>query len=199
MLGELAVLILKTAFGIVLIALVARFLAQIARADVYNPLAQTVLKITSPFLNPLRRIIPGVAGLDISALVGLWIGQLVLALLVLGAMGVNPMPMIAQLTLWALVAVAGLMLTVLQWSMIIVAVGSWISMGQQNPLLGFMAQMVEPFVGPFRRLNLQIGMLDLSYIIAFLVLIILRDFLLHGLILPAIGYNMRGFGPFFGL
>lgn len=199
MLGELAVLILKTAFGIVLIAMVARFLAQIARADVYNPLAQTVLKITSPFLNPLRRIIPGVAGLDISALVGLWIGQLVLALLVIGAMGVNPMPMIAQLTLWALVAVAGILLTVLQWSMIIVAVGSWISMGQQNPLLGFMAQMVEPFVGPFRRLNLQIGMLDLSYIVAFLVLIILRDFLLHGLILPAVGYNLRGFGPFFGL
>jgi YggT family protein len=59
---------------------------------------------------------------------------------------------------------------------------------------------VEPFVGPFRRLNLNIGMLDLSYIIAFLVLIILRDFILGGMILPSIGYStIGGISPILGL
>lgn len=205
MLGEILVLILKTAFSIVLIALVARFLAQIARADVYNPLAQTVLKITNPFLLPLRRVIPGFGGLDISALVCIWVGQVVLALMIFGLMGTNPMEFIGQIIVWGLIGIAGIILTVLQWSMIIVAVGSWVSMGQQNPFLGFMAQMVEPFVGPFRRLNLQVGMLDLSYIVAFLVLIILRDFILGRMILPPTGfyeilrYSTRGFSPFIGL
>ena len=205
MLGEILVLILKTAFAIILIALVARFLAQIARADVYNPLAQTVLKITNPFLMPLRRIIPGYAGLDFSALFCIWVGQIVLALMIFGLMGTNPLANLGQIVVWALIAVAGIILTVLQWSMIIVAVGSWVSMGQQNPFLGFMAQMVEPFVGPFRKLNLQVGMLDLSYIVAFLVLIILRDFILGRMVLPPTGfyevlrYSTRGFSPFIGL
>lgn len=200
MLGPLIVLILKTAFGILLIALVARFLAQIARADVRNPLAMTVLQITDPVLKPMRRIIPGLGGLDLSSLLCIWIGQFILGALIFAAMGVNPMALGGQLVVWSLVGVAGILLTVLQWSMIIVAVGSWISMGQQNPLLGFLGQLVEPFVGPFRRLNLNIGMLDLSYIIAFLVLIILRDFILGGMILPQTGYaTVGGISPILGL
>lgn len=190
MLGAIAILILKTAFSIVLIALVARFLAQVARANTYNPLAQTVLKITSPFLLPLRRIIPGFGGLDIAALVCIWIGQLVLAVLIMLIIGTAPFAQLGTLAVLALLAVAGLLMTVLQWSMIIVAIGSWISMGQQNPMLSFLQELVEPFVGPFRRLNLQIGMLDLSYIIAFLVLIILRDFILLQFIVPITGINI---------
>ncbi|MEX0622723.1 YggT family protein [Saccharospirillum sp.] len=200
MLGPLIVLILKTAFGILLIALVARFLAQIARADVRNPLAMTVLQITDPVLKPMRRIIPGIGGLDIASLVCIWIGQFILGALIILAMGVNPMALGGQLVVWSLLGVAGILLTVLQWSMIIVAIGSWISMGQQNPLLGFLSQLVEPFVGPFRRLNLNIGMLDLSYIIAFLVLIILRDFILGGMIMPQTGYStIGGISPILGL
>ncbi|MFG1496900.1 YggT family protein [Saccharospirillum sp. HFRX-1] len=206
-LASIAVLILKTAFSIVLIALIARFLAQVARANTYNPLAQTVLKITNPFLLPLRRIIPGFAGLDIAALVCIWIGQFVLALAIILVNGNNPVPHLGSMAVLSLLAVAGLLMTVLQWSMIIVAIGSWISMGQQNPMLSFLQELVEPFVGPFRRLNLQIGMLDLSYIIAFLVLIILRDFILGGVIVPMtglydnnfIGFATGGIMPVIGL
>ncbi|MDB2448926.1 YggT family protein [bacterium] len=207
MLSEIAVLILKTAFSIVLIALITRFLAQVARANTYNPLAQTVLKITNPFLLPLRRIIPGFAGLDIAALVCVWLGQLALAMLIIVINGNNPLPHITSMAVLALLALAGLLMTVLQWSMIIVAIGSLISMGQQNPILSFLQELVEPFVGPFRRLNLQIGMLDLSYIIAFLVLIVLRDFILGRFILPmtgilsndSIAYATGGFMPVIGL
>jgi len=43
------VMLLRAAFGIVLVSLIARFLAQLARANFYNPLAQTIVKITDPF------------------------------------------------------------------------------------------------------------------------------------------------------
>lgn len=205
MLGELAVLILRVAFSIVLIATVARFLAQTARANFYNPLAQTVLKITDPFVVPLRRFVPSIGGLDTSCLLIVWIGQVLLAFLVVLLLGYNPVQAIGQLMVWGIVAVAGLILTVLQWSMIIAAIGGLLTMGQSNPFLDFLREIVEPFVGPLRKMNLQIGMLDLSYLIGFLIIIILRDFIIRGVILQSTGYynfilvNLKGLNPFFGI
>ena len=204
MLGELAVLIIRTGFSIVLIALVARFLAQMAHANFNNPLAHTVIKITSPFLNPVRRVIPSIAGLDTSALVVIFLGQLLLAIMVIAALGVNPIPYISQLLIWAIVSVAGLILTVLQWSMIISAVGGLLTMGQRNPFIDFLQEIVEPFIGPLRKLYLQVGMLDLSYLVGFLIIIILRDFIIGGAILSSTGYynfvlGLKGMHPFFGI
>ncbi|EAR07430.1 YggT family protein [Reinekea blandensis] len=171
-------MILKTAFGIVLVSMVARFLAQMARADFYNPLAQTVIKITDPFLKPMRRIIPPIGGLDTSSLLGLFLGQMLLAVLLFLVSGNNLAAYFPNILIWSIIAVAALILTVIQWSMIIVGISSFILMGQPNPFISFIGQMIEPFVGPFRKLNLQVGMLDLSFLIAFLVIIIIKDVIL---------------------
>lgn len=190
---SLIYMILQTAFGIVLIALVARFLAQMARADFYNPMAQTVIKITDPFLKPLRRIIPSIAGLDVASLIAIMLGQLLLASIIFLLSGHNPIASIAQLSVWSLLSVFELLLTVIQWSMIIVGVSSFILMGQYNPFVAFIAQMIEPFVGPFRKLNLQIGMLDLSFMLAFFVIIILKEFILVQTVGSFLRYNSRLF------
>lgn len=182
-------MILKTAFGIVLVSLVARFLAQMARADFYNPLAQTVVKITDPFLKPLRKVIPSIGGMDTASIIALLLGQGLLAALMLLVSGYNPAQVSAYIIIWAIVAVAALILTVIQWSMIIVGISSFILMGQPNPFVGFIAQMIEPFVGPFRRLNLQIGMLDLSFLLAFFVIIIIKDVILIQGVANYIGYG----------
>lgn len=182
-------MILKTAFGIVLVSLVARFLAQMARADFYNPLAQTVVKITDPFIKPLRKVVPSIGGMDTASIIALLIGQGLLAALMLVVSGYNPAELSAYILIWAIVAVAALILTVIQWSMIIVGISSFILMGQPNPFVGFIAQMIEPFVGPFRRLNLQIGMLDLSFLLAFFVIIIIKDVILIQGVANYIGYG----------
>jgi len=205
MLGELLVLILKTAFNIVLIATVARFLAQMAKANFYNPLAQTVIKITDPFIKPLRRVVPGIGGIDASSLVALWLGQILLACLIILIFGINPAALIGKIIIWSLIAVAGLILMVIQWGMIISAIGGMLTMGQHNPFISFLQQMVDPFVGPFRKLNLQVGMLDLSYLVAFLVIYILRQFVLAQTVLPITGYwefvgrSLNGLSPLIGL
>lgn len=191
-------MILKTAFGIVLVSLVARFLAQMARADFVNPLAQTVLKITDPFVRPLRRFIPQIGGMDTASLVALFVGQLVLAMLLFLVSQINPVDYLVNILIWGIIAVAALILTVIQWSMIIVGVSSFILMGQYNPFIAFIGQMIEPFVGPFRRLNLQIGMLDLSFLIAFFVIIIIKDVVLIEGIAQYVGYQ-RNYGFFIGL
>lgn len=174
----LIVMILKTAFSIVLYSLVARFLAQIARADFRNPLAQTIVKITDPFLKPMRRIIPSVGGLDIAALITILLGQILLACLLILLGAENPLNIIGQLVVWGIISVGAVILTLIYWSMIIVAISSFILMGQYNPFIAFLNQVIEPFVGPFRKLNLQVGMLDLSFIIAIFAIYFLKDFLL---------------------
>jgi YggT family protein len=46
-----------------------RLLAQIARADFYNPIIQFIVRITNPLLIPLRRVIPSIAKFDTASLV----------------------------------------------------------------------------------------------------------------------------------
>ena len=178
MLADISMLLISTAFMIFMVAIIARFLAQLGRANFYNPLAQTVIKITNPVLVPLRKIIPGFGGLDIASLVLLYLSMIVFAVLVIFIKGGNPIAELPGIIVMSLLASAGIILEVLRWSMIIVAIASWVSSGQVNPMVEFVMQMIEPFVAPFRRLNLNIGMLDLSFLIAILAIVIIKDIIL---------------------
>jgi len=189
-------LLVRTASWIFIVALVARFLGQLARADFYNPLGQTVIKITNPALMPFRRIIPGLGGMDIAALILILLVQFAYAafsVFVIRGVEVD----LFQLASWAVLAVAGIIMEVLRWSMIIVAIASWLTAGNSNPLLGFITQMVEPFVGPFRKLKVQVGMMDFTYLVVFLVIIVLKDILLVS-IAGSMGYAPQ-FRLFIGL
>ena len=190
------VMLLRAAFGIVLVSLIARFLAQLARANFYNPLAQTIVKITDPFVKPVRRFVPGLGGMDVSTLLLVYIGQVLFGVMLILLSGQSPMGLITNLLLWGLVATPALILTVIQFSMIIVGVMSFVLMGQRNPFVDFIGEMIEPFVGPFRRMNLKIGMLDLSFMLAFFVIIILKDVVLTQYVGGLLGYPV---GVFIGL
>jgi YggT family protein len=189
-------MLLRAAFGIVLVSLIARFLAQLARANFYNPLAQTIVKITDPFVKPVRRFVPGLGGMDVSTLLLVYIGQVLFGVMLILLSGQSPMGLITNLLLWGLVATPALILTVIQFSMIIVGVMSFVLMGQRNPFVDFIGEMIEPFVGPFRRMNLKIGMLDLSFMLAFFVIIILKDVVLMQYVGGLLGYPV---GVFIGL
>lgn len=189
-------LLVRTGSWILIVALVARFLAQLARADFHNPLGQTMIKLTNPVLLPLRKVVPSFAGMDLAAVVLIFIIQLIFSLFMVYVIHQVQLE-IPQLAVWAVLGVAGIFFEVLRWSMIIVAVGSWVAAGGQNPLLGFLAQMVEPFVAPFRRLNVQVGMMDFTYLVVFLVIIVLKDILLMSLA-SSLGY-VSGARLFVGL
>lgn len=186
--AEITILLVKTAFAIVLIATAARFLAQVAGADPYSPIGVTVRRISGPFVQPLQAILPRMAGLDTAALVVIWGVQCAMALVL-----INLVPQLSAglstILVGAAFATAGLLLEVLRWSMIIVAIASWIASGPPNPLLVFLGQMIEPVIAPFRKLNLQVGMLDLSYLIAFLAL-----YILHGVV-RSVAYNLVPIAP----
>ena len=71
------VFLINTIFSLYILCVMLRFFLQWVKADFYNPLCQTLIKITNPLLRPLRRIIPGWFGLDIAAIVLMVILELI--------------------------------------------------------------------------------------------------------------------------
>lgn len=67
-LNEIFGYLIQTLLSLYLMAMLLRFLLQLVRADFYNPISQFLVKITNPVVMPVRRIIPGLGGIDLSSL-----------------------------------------------------------------------------------------------------------------------------------
>ena len=61
--------LLITLFDLYVMVVLLRFMLQLFRADFYNPLSQFIVKVTNPLLVPMRKVIPGVGGMDVSSLI----------------------------------------------------------------------------------------------------------------------------------
>ena len=78
--------------------------------------------------------------------------------------------------------VLGLVLNLYMWLIVIRAVVSWFSPDPYNQIYVFLVRITEPVLGYIRRLlPLRTGMMDLSPIVAILVIIFLQAFLVQSL------------------
>ena len=76
-LSNAAVYLIDTVFSLYMLLVMLRFLLQVVRADFYNPICQFIVKATNPPLRPLRRVIPGVGGIDLASVILLLVLQVV--------------------------------------------------------------------------------------------------------------------------
>lgn len=171
--------VIQTLGSLYLLIILLRFILQLVRADFYNPLSQFVVRATQPLLKPLRRLIPGLVGLDIASLV-LAIGvQLLLMIVTLLLMGIYVGGHLAQLLVWSLIGVTSLFLKVFFFALIVSVILSWVAPGSYNPAAQLVNQLCEPLLAPIRRLLPNLGGLDISPIFAFIALNLL-DMLVIG-------------------
>ncbi len=163
---EAIIYLLRFAFDALLMILIMRVWLQWVKADFYNPLSQFIVKASNPLVVPFRRIIPGFGGIDFSTIVvAYFVATLkffTLALLAGESLGL----LAFYIGLLVLIKQAGFLLFVI---MIIMAVMSWVVQGYNATLMVF-SQLTEPFLNPIRRIIPSIGGLDLSMIIAFLLM-----------------------------
>ena len=171
-LSNAGVFLIKTLFGIYEIIILLRFLMQMVRADFYNPVSQFVVKATSLPLKPLRRLIPGFAGMDIASLILLLI-VIMVELLLLSLITTLPMPSIIGLIALALVELLKLTIYVFIFSVIILAILSWVSPGTYNPVANLLFQITAPLMRPVRRMLPPMGGLDLSPMVVIILLYLL--------------------------
>ncbi|CAM3256432.1 YggT family protein [Pseudomonas floridensis] len=179
-LNTAAIYVLQTLGSLYLLIILMRFVLQLVRANFYNPLSQFIVKATQPLLKPLRRIIPSVFGLDMSSLVLAIIVQMILMALTLLLMyGTTGDPL--HLLLWAIIGVTALFLKIFFFALIISVILSWVAPGSHNPGAELVNQICEPALAPFRRIVPNLGGLDISPILAFLVLKLLDMLVINNL------------------
>lgn len=174
--------LLTTLFQLYIAVVLLRFLLQWARADFYNPLSQFVVKLTTPVVRPLRRIIPGFGGWDLATLVAAWLLAILQVVLVgtqisqynipglldgqmLGPMGV---------LLVSLLDVFALTVSLLLIAIIIQALSSWFAPGQYNPMTVALYSLTEPLLRPARRLLPPVSGIDLSPLLVLLALQVVK-------------------------
>lgn len=179
-LAKIAIYVISTLGTLYISLVLLRFLAQLVRADYYNPMSKALVKYTNPLLVPLRKIIPGLFGIDLAALVLALVLQAILIqiIMLLANFGlINPL----FLFLWAAISLLGLVLTFYYWGVIIMIIASWVAPQSHNPALSLLQQILDPVMAPFRKIVPPLGMLDLSPMIFLMVIHIIRNYVLPAL------------------
>ncbi len=167
-----AVFLVQVLFGLYAALVVLRFLLQLVRADFYNPLSQFIVRATKPLLNPLRRVIPGVSGMDIAALVLAWLVLTLEQLAILGLAGVGLQPLAAALL--AIPELISLIINIFLFAILIQVIISWINPGSYNPAISLIHSLTEPMLGSVRRRMPEMGGLDLSPMVVMIGLVVLE-------------------------
>lgn len=137
-------------------------------ADFRNPIAQGILRLTSPLVVPVRRLVPPIGKLDTATVLvafGLQYLTILVILLINGAMAE-----IVPIAITALLDLVILSCRLFTFAIIIHIVLSWIAPGTYNPATALIASLVEPLLRPFRRIVPSLGGLDISPIFAIILL-----------------------------
>lgn len=172
MLSQAGIFLINTVGGLFSVALLLRFLLQLWRAPLRNPLSEFLAALTDFAVRPTRRVIPGLWGLDLATLVLAWASELVQLWLVLEIRGyeLGPAVGLALAAFGALAAlqVARLALYIVMAAVIMQAVLSWIN--PYSPLAPLLNSVTRPVLRPFRKLIPPIANVDLSPLLALIVL-----------------------------
>lgn len=160
--------LIKTITQLYVLTYLIRFVLQWVRADFYNPLSQFIVRITNPLVIPTRRAIPSAGGMDVATLVVMLALEAVFTWLILGLFGAFPSPP----TFVLFVVLRLVAMTIMFYTIVIIvyAIMSFVGPGHATPLSLLLAQIVEPVLGPFRRLLPPIGGLDLSPLLVLILL-----------------------------
>lgn len=168
---DAGIFLVQVVFGIYILAVLLRFVLQLVRADFYNPISQFVVALTNPPLKPLRRIIPGLFGVDLASIVLLialqWL-ELYLILLIGSSGAGTGLPYSALgLLVAAVIELLRLTIYVFLFAILIRVVLSWVSPygARGNPAASILNSLTDPLLRPARRLLPPMQGLDLSPII----------------------------------
>jgi YggT family protein len=174
---EAIIYLLRFAFDALLMILIMRVWLQWVKADFYNPLSQFIVKVSNPLVIPLRRVIPGLGGLDLATVLIAYVVA-TLKFVTLAALSGESLGVLAfYIGLLVLLKQAGFLLFVI---MIIMAIMSWVVQGY-NATLMVLSQLTEPFLNPIRKIIPNMGGLDLSMLLAFLAMNVINILLSNSL------------------
>ena len=171
--NEILIYLLLMAIGIYLLAMLMRFILQLSLADFYNPISQFLVRATNPLVLPARRVLPARGRFDPASFVLAVILQLLGIAALLSLYGMS-LPSISLMFAWAVIAVLGLLVKIYFFALLAMIILSWIAPGSSNPAIYLLYQITEPVAAPVRRLLPNMGGIDFSPILLFILINIVQ-------------------------
>ncbi|MEM6511411.1 MAG: YggT family protein [Pseudomonadota bacterium] len=162
------IFIVKALASLYLLVLLLRFWLPIVRADFRNPIAQAILKVTSPLIIPIRRVVPAIGRIDTATVIVTFAVQYAVVWFEFAVLDVP-----AHISMIAYASAVKLVLLSLQlfmFAILIFVILSWIAPGTYNPGTALISQLVYPILGPFSGVIPRIGGFDVSPVIVIILL-----------------------------
>ncbi len=163
------VFIVNALTSLYLLVLLLRFWMPWLRADFRNPLAQGILRFTSPVVVPVRRVVPSFGRLDTATVLVAFVIQYLTVLLLLLILGQTAG--ILAIAVTSIVKLVVLSINLFVYAIFIRIILSWISQGAYNPATAIITTLTEPLLRPFRRVIPPLGGFDISPIFAIILLL----------------------------
>jgi YggT family protein len=169
MFAQIAIFLIDTIVSFLVFLLLARFHFQWLRVPFRNPMGEFLLATTSWIVIPARRVIPGMAGLDMATLILAWVLQALGIWAQAAIAGADPNGI-------AIAAIAGVdvvrySLYILIFAVFVQVAISWIN--PDAPLGPFFDMVTRPFLRPLRRFVPPVGRVDLTPAVLLILLYVL--------------------------
>ena len=170
---EVSIYLIQALSSLYLLIVLLRFLLQLCKANFYNPVSQFIVKATQLPLAPLRKVIPPLNNIDFASLLAALVIQLAAMELTLLVAGGGLIPLLTALV-WALIGIASMLLNIFFYGLFAAIIVSWILPQSHHPAIALIWQLMEPVMAPFRKILPDMGGIDLSPILMFLLINVLR-------------------------
>ncbi len=168
-LSDAVLYLINTIFSLYILLVALRFLLQMVRADARSPVSQFLLAATNPPLRPLRRIIPGYAGVDWSCII-LMLALQAIELFLVCLIGFGVFLALPGLILLSAAELLKLIIYIFMFVIFVQVILSWISPRTYNSVTALVYQLSEPLLQPARRLLPATHGMDFSPILVFILL-----------------------------
>jgi YggT family protein len=163
-----AIFIIDTLFSLYILGVMLRFLLQWCGAEFYNPISQFLVKATHPPLRILRRFVPPMGKIDTSSLVLVLALQMLADFSILMLKGVSIG--IGALTILSITQLVSLLINIFIFAVFARALLSWLNPGTFNAASSILYSLTEPLLNVCRRFIPDLGGIDLSPLVALLLL-----------------------------
>lgn len=178
-LTDIGMTIVQPLFSLAMLLIAVRFLAQLCGVSGYNPISMTLRRLTNIIVLPLSRLLPSGNRFSPGALLALILIQVVFIALMLGLVGQLDAFNVLQALIWSALGAAGLLVSIIFYSVIAMIVVSFLAPQSSHPAVEFIWELTEPVMAPLRQVLPPMGGLDFSPIILFIALNVVRVSLGH--------------------
>ena len=175
MAAQALIFVIETVINLFVLAVLTRFYAQALRAPFRahagNPIVDFIVALTDFAVKPMRKLVPGLFGLDFASMLVAWLAEIILLLAktaIIAPAAFTHAELWPAVALLALDCLLKLSIYLLIGIVIVQALLSWIS--PYHPLRPFFDALVRPFLKPFRRFIPVVGGVDLSPLVLLIVL-----------------------------